>query len=294
MNFHSIAERFMPVQTKLLTCQEDNNSYEYVFCFSYFNKISNQFIKQPDCYWLFFETKSDFTRFIKFELPLYLLNNLDYHAIPSDNEGNFDFDEFDLYLVEDLLKNHFPIIDSFIAFAEQQEELINFGFDNSFVELINLYDSLSSSINENLRGKLKSVWMGSINQLQSEYSSFENEIASLFKNKLFTNQSQFRDGMNEAKNHFFADLTYLSSMTNNLVGDLILLNSLNILYQPYFNYNTMPFETTMDLSDEEKEEFKEDIVIQLDCLKNFLSQTTNTYILDRFTNLIEETTINFL
>ena len=80
----------------------------------YFLKISNQFIQQPDYYWLFFETKSDFTRFVKFELPLYLLNNLDYHAIPSDNEGNFDFDEFDVYLVEDLLKDHFSIIDSFL------------------------------------------------------------------------------------------------------------------------------------------------------------------------------------
>jgi hypothetical protein len=294
MDFSIVSERFMPVQTKLLSFQENDKSFEYVFCFSYFNKISNQFIQQPDYYWLFFETKSDFTRFVKFELPLYLLNNLDYHAIPSDNEGNFDFDEFDVYLVEDLLKDHFSIIDSFIAFEEEQEELINFGFDNSFVELIKLYDRLSSPKNENLRGKLKSVWMGSIKQLQLEYSSFETEIAGLYKNKLFTNQSQFKDGMYELKNHVFSDLTYLLSMSDNLVSDLLLLNSLNIQYQHLYHYNSMPFETIMDLTEDEKSEFKSDMVIQLDNLKEILIQTNNTFILDKFNALIKETTTNFL
>ena len=83
-------------------------------------------------------------------------------------------------------------------------------------------------------------------------------------------------------------------MSDNLVSDLLLLNSLNIQYQHLYHYNSMPFETIMDLTEDEKNEFKSDLVIQLDNLKEILIQTNNTFILDKFNALIKETTANFL
>jgi hypothetical protein len=94
MNFHSIAERFLPIQTRLLSLQDDTKSYEFAFSYSYFNKEFSQFL-EPSDYWLFFENKIDFVKFLQFELPIFLLNNLDTAILPSVEEDlDYDFETY--------------------------------------------------------------------------------------------------------------------------------------------------------------------------------------------------------
>jgi hypothetical protein len=265
MDFSIISERFLPLKTKLLTIQDEQKVYEFAFCFSFINDDTNQFVNQPN-YWLFFETNTDFIKFLQFELPIYMLNNLDYQVGP-DNEGEFDFEDIDVRFVSNLLQNHFGSLDNYFSFLQKQEQLIKLGFEIGFSALVSFYQELSNQNNTDIYGKLKPLWIGSLKQLETSSSSFEKNIVNLF-----------------------SDVTSASSLLNNL----ILFNKLNIYFDNFHAYNALPYETMMDMNDEEKEDFKDYLRSQLELLVDLLKQTNCKFIIDRYSALLNETKQNFL
>jgi hypothetical protein len=266
MDFSIISERFHPLKTKLLTIQDEQKVYEFAFCFSFFNEQSNQFVDHQPDYWLFFESNTDFIKFLQFELPIYMLNNLDYQVGPSE-DGENEFEQIDIQLVKNLLHNHFNDLDSYFSFSQKQEQLIKLGFEIGFSALIQFYQELSSETNTNIYGQLKPKWMGSIKQLETSTSQFENNIVRQF-----------------------ADMASADSLLKNL----ILFNKLNIYFDNFHVYNSMTLETMMDMSEDEKEDFKEYLSNQLDLLDDFLKQTNCVFIIDKYTALSNTTKSNFL
>ena len=268
MNFHSIAERFLPLQTRLLSLQDDTKSYEFAFSYSYFNKELSQFL-EPSDYWLFFETKIDFVKFLQFELPIYLLNNLDTAILPSvEEELDYEFNDLDINDIANLLQYHFSDIDAYFAFAEKQEHLIKLGFEIGFSELLNFYKKLSSTTNIDIYGQLMPQWIGAIQQLKSSKNDFEKAIVTQFNDQ--------------------------PSIEHNLINNLILLNKLQIQFENLNFHNAMPAETLMGMSEAEIIEFRAYVNEQVGVLTNLIKQTSNAYINDKFNALIKDTKINFL
>lgn len=268
MNFHSIAERFLPLQTSLLSIQDNTNSYEYAFSYSYVNTEFSQFI-DPSEYWLFFETKMDFVKFLQFELPIYLLNNLDSVIMPTDQEElDFEFNDIDVDDIVNLLQYHFSDIDAYFAFAEKQEHLIKLGFEIGFSELLIFYKELSTNNNLDVYGQLVPNWIGSIQQLKSSKNEFEKTIVSQYNDQ--------------------------PTIEHNLTNNLILLNKLQIQFENLNFHNAMPAETLLGMSELEIIEFKAYVNEQVDLLAELIKQSSNTNIVDKFNNLIKVTKNNFL
>jgi hypothetical protein len=265
MDFSIISDRFLPLKTKLLTIQDEQKAYEFAFCFSFINEDTNQFVNQPD-YWLFFESNTDFIKFLQFELPIYMLNNLDYKVGPSE-DGENEFDEFDNQFVSFLLQYHFNDLDNYFSFSQKQEQLIKLGFEIGFSALIQFYHELSCQTNTNIYGQLKPKWIGSIKQLETSTSQFEKNIVG-----------QFAD----------------TASADSLLKNLTLFNKLNIYFDNFHAYNYMPLETMMDMSEDEKEDFKDYLRSQLERLVDLLKQTNCKFIIDRYTALLNETKQNFL